>query len=76
MRAVRFGVLAAGLLIGLAVPAVASAGDNNGPISCSDMNGCAAQCQQQIGSPSVRLENCVSNADGWYCTACEDNSEQ
>ncbi|MEC3913153.1 hypothetical protein [Nocardia sp. CDC160] len=75
MRAVRIAVLAAGLLIGLAVPAVASA-DDNGPVSCGpDLNSCATACRDQVGNPNVRLNDCVMTDGGWSCSACEYNSE-
>ncbi|WP_405489456.1 hypothetical protein [Nocardia sp. NBC_00511] len=77
MRAIRTAVLAAGLLAGLAVPvlampAVASAD----PISCdSDLNACATACQQTIGNPKIRLNDCVMTDAGWTCDACLYDSE-
>lgn len=77
MRAVRTAVLAAGLLTGLivpalAVPAIASAD----AISCGqDLNGCATACRERIGNPYVRLTDCVMTGGGWTCSACMYNSE-
>ncbi|MFE3256102.1 hypothetical protein ACFXPS_11585 [Nocardia sp. NPDC059091] len=72
MRAVRIAVLAGGVLLGLAVPAVASAD----PVTCgSDLNGCAINCRQTIGNQNIRLNDCVMTDSGWFCSACLYNSE-
>ncbi|MGW4245313.1 hypothetical protein [Nocardia sp. NPDC004722] len=72
MRAVRFAVLAGGLLLGLAVPSIASAD----PVSCgNDLNGCATTCRETIGNPNIRLTDCTMTDSGWTCDACMYNSE-
>ncbi|MFE3795279.1 hypothetical protein KHQ06_00910 [Nocardia tengchongensis] len=77
MRAVRTAVLAASLLTGLIVPALAvPALASADAISCGqDLNGCASACRERVGNPYVRLTDCVMTNGGWTCSACMYNSE-
>lgn len=72
VKIIRIAVAAAGVLFSLTIPALASAD----PVSCgSDLNGCATQCEQTVGNPMIRLQDCVRTDAGWTCDACEYNSE-